>query len=676
VLGIKSGSAHKTTDLPLNSMRTNDGAAFIPNLMTEDIFENTFAFFGTLSSEGFVLSLKGKVFERTETDPQLLIGQRFSETVYWQSSEFTSSILEKAIEEAAGGQKSKTLLDFRINSEEKLIIELFLYPLEDKKDRQIFFCAHDVTTREKEIEFYRRRAEHLLYAAENADIGLWFWDLVEEKIFSTPKCNELFEVPPNEPITLLSISDIIHPEDSEQVEAAITESQTYGKDYESEFRVIYSDGSVHWITTKGKTYLDAEGKPFSMMGVVRGITEKKAASEELSKIYESEKKARDEAEEANRTKDSFLAIVSHELRSPLNAILGWTKILLTKNVDAETQRNALETIERSARSQAKLIEDLVDSARIASGKLRLEFRPTNLYEVVKNVCNFQKPAAEAKEIALELNADRTKIYVFGDMVRLQQIFTNIVTNSIKFTPEGGEVKINMSVNKGKVTVSVKDNGQGISAEVLPTIFRQFAQGDEKTSDRSGLGLGLSISKILIEKHNGTIRAESEGTGQGSEFTVELPLTLTEDEISAEIKVSNPNDEKHLKDIKILMVEDDPDSRQVLQLVLEQSGANVKSVGSAKEALTTLTALAEDLPDVIVSDLAMPVEDGYSLINQIRKLPETEGGKIPAIALSAFVAGENKERAYNSGFQKYHTKPFDPDGLIEDILHVLDKSNLE
>jgi PAS domain S-box-containing protein len=652
-------------------MRTNDSAALIPNLITEDILENIFAFFGTLSSEGFVLSLKGKVFQRTETDPRLLVGQRFSETVYWQSSEFTSSILEKAITDAASGQKSKTLLDFRINSEEKLIIELFLYPLQDKGNSRIFFCAEDVTTREKEIEFYRQHAEQLLYAAENADIGLWFWDLVEDKIFSTPKCNELFEMPPNEQITLLSIADIIHPEDSERVEAAINQSQTYGKDYESEFRVIYSDGSIHWITTKGKTYLDAEGQPFSMMGVVRGITDKKAASEELSKIYEREKKARDEAEDANRTKDFFLAIVSHELRSPLNAILGWTKILLTKNVDGETQRNALETIERSARSQAKLIEDLVDSARIASGKLRLEFRPTNLYEVVKNVYNFQKPAADAKEIALELESDRTKIYVFGDMVRLQQIFTNIVTNSIKFTPEGGEVKISVAVDKGKVTVSVRDNGQGIDAGVLPKIFRQFAQGDEKTSDRSGLGLGLSIAKILIEKHNGSIRAESEGVGKGAEFTVELPLTPTDDEISAEIKVSKPNDEKYLKNIKILIVEDDADSRQVLQLVLEQSGASVQPVGSAKEAMQTLAASQENLPDIIISDLAMPVEDGYSFINQVRQLSETGGGKIPAIALSAFAAGENKEKAYNSGFQKYHTKPFDPDGLIEDILQVLE-----
>ena len=654
-------------------MQVKHNIAAIPDFITEEILENVFAFFGTLSPEGVVLTLKGKVFEKTETNPQLLIGQRFSETVYWQSTEYTPGILEKAIEDAAKGEKTKTILDFRINAEEKLTIELFMYPWKEKKSNRIFFCAHDVTLREREIEFYKQRSEHLLYAAENADIGLWFWDLVDGKIFSTPKCNELFEVSPNETITLLSIADIVHPEDRERVEAAINESQTYGKDYESEFRIIYPDGSIHWIATKGKTYLDGEGKPFSMMGVVRRITEKKEASDELTKIYAREKKARDEAEEANRTKDFFLAIVSHELRSPLNAILGWTKILLTRKVDADTQRNALETIERSARSQAKLIEDLVDSARIASGKLRLEFRPTNLYEIAKNVYNSQKPSAEAKEIALEFKADNVKTIVFGDMVRLQQVLTNIVSNSIKFTPEGGAVKIKVSADHHKVKVSVTDNGQGISAEALPDIFRQFAQGS--SGDRSGLGLGLSIAKILVEKHNGTIKAKSKGIGHGSNFSIELPLYFTEDEIAAEIKVSNPRDEKLLKNIKILIVEDDPDSRQVLQLVLEQTGATVEAAESAKNAWEILSALKDDLPDMILSDLAMPVEDGYALIDRIRRLPAEQGGKIPAIALSAFAAGENKQKAYSSGFQKYHTKPFDPDGLIDDILEILDGGEL-
>lgn len=641
---------------------------FVSETVIQNTLKDFFSFFGTLSPEGFVLSLQGKVFERTDTDPRLLVGQRFSETVYWQSSEYTSGILEKAIETANRGEKSKTLLDFRINAEEKIAIELFLYPL-DKTGGQVFFCAHEVTEREKEIAFYKQRSEHLLYAAENADIGLWFWNLAEDNIFSTPKCNEIFDVPENETVTLHSVADILHPEDRERVETALLDSQTFGKDYEEEFRVVYSDGSIHWIKAKGKTYLDAEGNPLNMMGLVRRITEKKTASEELEKIYEREKKARDEAEEANRTKDFFLAIVSHELRSPLNAILGWVKILLTKELDKEMRQNALETIERSARAQAKLIEDLVDSARIASGKMRLEFRPTNLYEIIKTVYNSQKPSADAKNINLELEVESIKIYVFGDAVRLQQVFGNILSNSIKFTPEGGDILVKVSISNESATVLIKDNGQGISAEALPNIFRQFAQGDDKTTrDRSGLGLGLSISKILIEKHNGTIEAESKGIGKGAVFTVVLPLIEAEAYISAEVK--NSNDEKPLNDIKILVVEDDRDSRQVLQLVLEQCGAEVKSTESAQEALSVLINSKDDLPNVIVSDLAMPVEDGYSLINRVRQFPAEKGGKIPAIALSAFAASENKQKAFKVGFQKYHTKPFEPDSLIEDILQVV------
>lgn len=662
----------KGADFRQNFMQIKN-SEFISGAAAQDILEDIFSFFGTLSSDGYVLTLKGKVFERTDTNPELLVGQKFSETVYWQSSEHTSGRLEKAIETAANGEKSKTLLDFRINAEEKISIEFFLYP-PDKAPGQIFFCAYEVTEREKEIEFYKRRGEQLLYAAENADVGLWFWDLVEDKIFSTPKCNEVFDAPRGEPVTLHSVADILHPEDRERVEAALLESQTYGKDYDEEFRVIYSDGSVHWVKAKGKTYLDAQGEPLNMMGLARCITEKKTASVELSKIYEREKKARDEAEEANRTKDFFLAIVSHELRSPLNAILGWTKILRTRELDKETTQNALETIERSARSQAKLIEDLVDSARIASGKMRLEFRPANLYEIVKTVYNSQKPSADAKNISLKFDSEDTSIRVFGDAIRLQQVFGNIVSNSIKFTPEGGSVAIKVLTDNDKAVISVKDSGQGISAESLPNIFRQFVQGDEKTTgDRSGLGLGLSISKILIEKHNGKIKAESKGVGKGSKFTVELPLIVTEADISTEIINSNPTGEKLLSDIKILVVEDDQDSRQVLQLVLEQSGAKVSSAESAAEALNLLADSKSDLPNVIVSDLAMPVEDGYSLIRRVRQFPAEAGGRIPAIALSAFAASENKQKAFMSGFQKYHTKPFEPDTLIEDILQVVKDS---
>ncbi len=643
------------------------------NTQSRGIFEKVFAFFGTLSSTGFVLSLEGKIFERTTTDPKLIIGQKFSETVYWQSSEYIPELLDKAITDAANDKDSKILLDFRVGAGEIINVEFYLHPLTETKE--IFFCATEVTEREREIAHYKEQSEKLLYAAENAEVGLWFWDLPADDIFSTPKCNELFEIPPHEIFTFSAFLNIVHPEDVERVQNALQESQINGREYNAEYRVIFSDGNIHWISARGKTFLDAEGHPKNMMGLVRRITDNKIATEELSKVYDRERKARNEAEEANRAKDFFLAVVSHELRSPLNAILGWSKILLTKTVDDATRKNALETIEKSARSQAKLIDDLVDSARVSSGKLRLELRPINLYEIVKTVYFAQRPTAETRKLNLEFKADQEDIQVFGDSIRIQQIFTNILSNAMKFTPEGGSINIDVETGAESVTVSVKDTGQGISAETLPNIFQQFQQGDNRTPrSQTGLGLGLSIVKILAEKHNGRIEAQSPGIGQGATFTVTLPLCGSIIEATSEPKKPITKKEgKPLHKVDILIVEDDMDSREVLQLFLEQSGADVKSAESASQAMSLLLESNGDLPDVIVSDLAMPGEDGYTLMSHIRELPAESGGNIPAMALSAFASVENKQKAFEVGFQKYHTKPFDPDGIIEDIKELLNRS---
>ncbi len=647
---------------------------FTPDGYTLDIFKNVFAFFGTLSVKGSVQSLNGRVFEKIDTNPELLIGQKFSETVYWQSSEHIAKQVESSISQAAEGNREKILVDFRVSANEKINVELYLHPIfEDEKVEKIFFCAHEVTAREKEIEYYKERSEYLLYAAENAEVGLWYWDLAKDSRYSTPKCNELFEVSQNDIIALDSFMKVIHPEDRPQVEAALKESQTHGREYNSEFRVVYSDGNIEWIGSRGKTYLDDEGNPQIMMGVVRKITDKKLANEELSKVYDREKKARDEAEEANRAKDFFLAVVSHELRSPLNAILGWSKILLTKEVDDETRKSALETIEKSARTQAKLIDDLIDSARISSGKLKLEMQPLNLFEVLKTAYNSQQPAAESKNINLEFTANVENIQVYGDAFRLQQIFSNLLSNAMKFTREGGDIKIDAQADVNSVKISVKDNGQGIIPSALPNIFRQFRQDDERQSlDRSGLGLGLSIVKILVEKHNGKIEAESAGVGKGATFTIFFPLCGTQTASPLEVEKSVSNNDKQLKGIKVLVIEDDPDSREVLHLLLEQSGAVVESTNSAQEAINLLRESNGNLPDVLISDLAMPNEDGYSFIERIRKLTAENGGEIPALALSAFASNDNKNKAYSAGFQKYHTKPFEPDVIIQDILEIVKK----
>lgn len=637
------------------------------------VYENVFAFCGLLSPDGFLLSLKGKIFDENEAmiEPELLVGHKFSETVFWQSEPYVTEKLQAAIDEALKGSATVAELEFRITAQNIHIVDLHLVPQKDESGEvaQIYFCAYDVTPRAREIEFYKERSEHFLYAAENSDIGLWFWDFAKGEILTTPKCNEFFGLTPNEIITPNYFIDAVHPDDRERVAAELLQSQQSTKIYDSEYRIICPDGSIQWVTARGKTYFDKDNFPQSMMGVVRQITDRKLESEELKKIYDLERKARDEAEEANRAKDYFLAIVSHELRSPLNSILGWAKILLTKNVDEATQKNALETIERSAKSQAKLIEDLVDMGRVASGKLRLELRPVNLFDIVSNIYNQQKPLAESKKILFEFVHDSTRAEVFGDVIRLQQVFTNLLNNALKFTPENGTIKISMETSASKVEVNIADSGQGIAPEFLPNIFRQFAQADEKTSsDKSGLGLGLSIVKTLVEKHNGFVKAHSEGIGRGATFTVAFPLHITANKEAKETTVKRKTDEPKLNNISILLVEDDQDSRDVLALYLEQCGAQIQGAESAEEAMKYLTN--NHRFDIIISDLAMPVEDGYTFLNRVRAMPAEKGGKIPALALSAFTTAENKERAFASGFQSYHTKPFEPDLLIKEIAELV------
>jgi signal transduction histidine kinase/CheY-like chemotaxis protein len=658
--------------------KTNSGEAaasaapFYP--YTEKIFRNVFDFFGTLDRDGRVINLDGSIFDQTKVDPRLLVGQLLSETVFWQTSENNSRSVQDAIERSSSGEASRVLVDFRVSSDRKVAVELFLQPLQlDDSLGCIFFSGQHVTRRQRSVEYYKTEAEELLFAAENADIGIWYWDLAEGNIYATPKCNELFDVPSYDRLTYDRLIEAVHPDDRERVTDALHKAHVNGTRYNEEFRVQYSDGRVEWLSIEGKSFLDSDSKPEKMTAVLWKITEQKLADEELTRVYDREKKARDEAEEANRAKDFFLAFVSHELRSPLNAILGWSKILLSRPVDDETRRNALETIEKSARSQTKLVNDLVDSARVASGKISLEFRPTNLFEIVKVSYISQKPAADSRGIDLDFTADTEDVTVFGDSNRLQQVFVNLISNAIKFTPEGGHIEIKLSSADDHAEVRVSDTGRGISPESLPNIFRQFSQVQPAHDmNKGGLGLGLSIVNILVAKHNGTVSAASHGVCKGSTFVVRLPIRICEAAAAPPTFHLEMTDALALKGVHILVVEDDNDSREVLQLFLEQMGASVESAPSAKDAWDILQRNGKHLPDVVVSDLAMPEEDGYSLIARIRQLPAEHGGQIPALALSAFATSESKQRAFECGFDQYSSKPFEPELITRDILELLKK----
>ncbi len=642
----------------------HDGQGLSPESLA--VFENICDFFGVLDQDGRVVTLSGKIFGTTNTNPELLKDQIFPETVFWQSSEMTPKLLARAISSAARGENSKLTLDFRISADEKTAMEVSVQRL--ATSGSIFICGRSISGRKGQPGENRGPSEELLFAAENSAIGLWYWNFNEDCIYATPRCNELFGLPAYETFRYDDYREAIHQEDREFVDEFLGASRDKGTKYQEEFRVQYPDGSIEWISAEGRSFLDENGAPLRMTGVVQKITEQKLAAEEIAKVHERERKAREDAVEANRAKDFFLAFVSHELRSPLNAILGWAKILLARNVDEDTRRNALETIERSARFQTKLINDLVDSARVASGKLRLEYRPTNLHDIVRNSWQALVPTAQAKNIDIEFRSDRESIPLFGDASRLQQVFGNLISNAIKFTPEGGSVLVDLQTAEESVQVQVTDTGYGIDPTALPHIFKQFSQGDiDQAKLNVGLGLGLSIVKILVTKHGGVVHAESEGVGKGSRFTVTLPLTDKPIEVDEET-TARPLKGRPLDGCQIVIVEDDPDSREVLELFLAQNGASVRSYESVRSALAGIGS--NGLPNVIISDLGMPDEDGYSLIQKIRALPPENGGAVPAIALSAFTSEESRKKALELGFNKYSTKPFEHDQLIRDLLDLL------
>jgi PAS domain S-box-containing protein len=634
----------------------------------ETLFGNIFDFYGSLDRSGNVNEIGGRIFARTSADPKLLVGQPFAQTVFWQSSENTSKVLEKSIQTAGGGEYTRLLVDFRISADEKVPVELHLQPAATEMSGTIYIFGRIVEPPGR-VAPGKEESEQLLSAAENAEIGLWYWDFVDDSIYSTPRCNELLGLPAYETVTSRSFLKAVHPNDRSSVEDYLQNSRLAGSKYEIEFRVVYPDETVDWVSAEGKSFLDSGGQPDRMMGVLRKITEEKLAAEELAMVYDREKKARDEAVAANRAKDLFLGFVSHELRTPLNTIQGWAQILLTKEVDPQTQRNALETIERSVHAQTKLINDLVDSARVASGRLKLEYRPTNLYEVVRGSYEGQRPAAEAHNLQYEFESDSKDIAVTGDAGRLQQVFNNLISNAIKFTPEGGRVVVTVETADRSAKVRVRDTGHGISSDVLPYIFEQWSQGDAPRTRNMGIGLGLSIVKVLVLRHRGAVEAVSEGLGKGSEFTVTLPLSASG---NVDIHDSQPPESRSprpLEGLSLLVVEDDHDSREVLQLFLEQHGAKVAAAESPRQAYQILGDSMGDLPNVIISDIGMPEEDGYSMVSRIRNLPVSEGGSIPAIALSAFNSSESRQQAFDVGFQKYATKPFDDESLIRDILEL-------
>jgi PAS domain S-box-containing protein len=447
------------------------------------------------------------------------------------------------------------------------------------------------------------------------------------------------------------------------------------------------------VFRSGKPYIGNE-IPIMLQRVPNGLLEERFVNFAFQPIFESDDsvygifahgiditeqvQARRDAEAANRSKDEFLATLSHELRTPLNAILGWSRMLGDTQMSPEVREKAIEIIQRNTHLQAQLIDDILDVSRIISGKLRLEVRPIELASVVESAIESIVPAASAKEIRIQSVLDSGGSMISGDPDRLQQVIWNLLSNAIKFTPKGGRVQIRLERINSHIEIIVSDSGMGIPEDILPYIFERFRQADSASTRRyGGLGLGLAIVRHLVEMHGGTVEAESKGENQGATFTIKLPLIAIR---SIEMPSKNNTDREHptadknlafecepeLQDLHILVVDDEEDGLTLIKTVLEKCGAKVTAVNSAADAWRSLQ---ETRPDVILSDIGMPGEDGYSLIKKIRALPEDKGGKTPAAALTAYARAEDRMRVLRAGFQIHLPKPIEPAELVAVVANL-------
>jgi PAS domain S-box-containing protein len=460
--------------------------------------------------------------------------------------------------------------------------------------------------------------------------------------------------------------------DEEASKAAFRELQQTGHIRYEDLRLETKEGKHREVEFISNVY--TEGDLQVIQCNIRDISARKRLEEEREQLLLQAQAAQVIAERASQLKDEFLATLSHELRTPLTAIVGWVEILAKSNLDPVAALRAIEVIRRNARLQVQMVNDLLDVSRIITGKLRLSMQPVDLGTLIIAVVDGQRPAAEAKEIDIQLQLDAPTDPITGDPDRLQQVVWNLVSNAIKFTPKGGSLLVRLERLHSQVEISVTDTGLGITPKFLPHVFDRFRQADATTTRVfGGLGLGLAIVRQFVELHGGTVRVDSAGVGQGSSFTVSLPFSdvhraandverlppqarmLTEFEWTSQ-----------LDGVRVLVVDDDADTRELLQVILEGCKARVKT---AHSLATTLEALSEETFDVLVSDIGMPGEDGYALIAKVRALGKEHGGSIPAVALTAYAREEDRIHTLHSGFQIHLSKPIGPNELITIVANL-------
>ena len=534
----------------------------------------------------------------------------------------------------------------------------------------------DITQRKRAEEDALEAHQRLTFHVENSPVAVIEWDSDFRVSRWSAAAERIFGWKAEEVIGKhVSEWHFVFDEDVDAV-AQATNRQRVGAELQGvqRNRNYTKAGSVLHCEWYNSVLHDDAGLIVSVLSLVLDVTARKVAEEERSALLMRERDLRKHAEEADRLKDEFLATLSHELRTPLTSILGWASLVRNGEVEGPNVDRALETIERNARSQARLIDDLLDVSRIITGNLRLDLRPIDLAPIVDAAIDGLRPTAGAKQIQLHSHSDTKGCLVKGDPNRLRQIIWNLLLNAIKFTPRAGSVTVRLNCVEPHAQLIVSDTGEGISAEFLPYAFDRFRQAEGSMSRRQGgLGLGLAVVRHLVELHGGNVRAESGGEGQGSTFTVDLPLAVERrdparaEDRKREIERRKGERLARLDGLRVLLVEDDDDSRWLLGTMLKRQGATVTSTSSSLEALN---AFETGAPDVVISDLGMPEENGLELMRKLRMFPAGRGGLVPAIALTGYATPKDRERALAAGFQLHLAKPVEASELIAAIFSLV------
>jgi len=519
----------------------------------------------------------------------------------------------------------------------------------------------------------REATEALAFALTAAELGTFHCPLPLGEIEWNPTCRAHFWLAPDsrDRIDAERFFAIVHPEDRERVRAAVQRAIDHREPYDMEYRTESPDGACRWLRAKGMAH-GPVGRPATRLdGITIDISAQKALEGQRERMLTAERAARLQAEHASRMKDEFLATLSHELRTPLAAIIGWTHVL-RRSAAAENAR-AVETIERNARTQSRLIDDLLDMSRIISGNLRLDMELVDLGTVTDAVLSSLEPTAQAKQLSVGGRRGPRRPLVRGDASRLQQIVWNLLSNAFKFTPAGGKVSVTLGHEADRVVLVVEDSGQGIPEAFLPFVFDRFRQSDaSSTRAHGGLGLGLAIVKNLVELHGGAVAAASDGPGRGARFEIHLPpadggLRASDEANEADPDTPCARTGHDFSGVRILVVDDEPDLCELLQHELEACGATVYAVRSGAEAAELVES---HRPHLLISDIGMPDEDGHALLRRIRAMGPHRGGDLPAIALTAFAGPDDRARALASGFLTHIAKPMDMGELIEEVAAAL------